>query len=83
MQSVTTQTQYSLATAFNTAWHESTGTTPASLFLGREMNHPLGLKWELHKLELKRDFWETALANFTKARARVRARYNAGRVSSR
>lgn len=36
-----------LLLAFNSAWHESTGATPASLFLGREMNHPLGLKWKL------------------------------------
>jgi hypothetical protein len=75
----------SLAIAFNTAWHESTGTTPASLFLGREMNHPLWLKWELHELKLQRDpkgmsdFWEAALANLKKAHARVRARYDAGR----
>jgi hypothetical protein len=44
----------SLATAFNTAWHK-TGATPASLFLHREINHPLGLKWKLHELELQRD----------------------------
>ena len=73
----------SLAIAFNTAWHESTGATPASLFLGRELNHPLGLKWEFHELELQRDpkreYWEAALANLRKARARVAARYNAGR----
>jgi hypothetical protein len=37
----------SLAMAFNSAWHESTSATPASLFLGRELNHPLGLRWEL------------------------------------
>jgi hypothetical protein len=34
----------SLTMAFNTAWHESTGSTPALLFLGRELNHPSGLK---------------------------------------
>ncbi|XP_023709138.1 uncharacterized protein K02A2.6-like [Cryptotermes secundus] len=75
----------SLSIAFNTAWHESTGATPASLFLGREMNHPLGLKWEFRELELQRDpknmgeYWEAALANLRKARARVVARYNAGK----
>jgi hypothetical protein len=75
----------SLAIAFNTAWHEVTGATPASLFLGRELNHPLGLKWELHEVELQRDskgineYWEVALSNLKRARTRVAARYNAGR----
>ncbi|PNF33517.1 hypothetical protein B7P43_G18391 [Cryptotermes secundus] len=75
----------SLALAFNSAWHESTAATPASLFLGRELNHPLGLKWKLSELDLDKDarsreeFWETALNNLRKARARVAARYDAGR----
>jgi hypothetical protein len=75
----------SLALAFNTAWHESTDATPAALFLGREMNHPLGLKWELSQLELDlssqdtRVFWERALANLKRARDRVARRYNAAR----
>lgn len=49
------------------------------------MNHPLGLKWQLYELELAKDakgvkvFWETALANLRKARARVAERYNAVR----
>jgi hypothetical protein len=45
----------SLAIAFNSAWHQSTAATPASLFLGRELNHPLGLKWHLYELELQKD----------------------------
>jgi hypothetical protein len=75
----------SLAIAFNTAWHEAMGATPASLFLGRELNHPLGLKWELHEVELQRDskgieeYLEVALSNLKRARARVAARYDAGR----
>jgi hypothetical protein len=74
-----------LAIAFNSAWHESTAATPASLFLGRQLNHPLGLKWKLHELELGKDqrgiheFWEAALANLRKARARVAESYVAGR----
>jgi hypothetical protein len=74
-----------LAIAFNSAWHESTAATPASLFLGRELNHPLALKWKLHELELDRDskgieeFWEAALVNLKKARASVAERYDAGR----
>jgi hypothetical protein len=57
----------SLALAFNSAWHESTAATPASLFLGRDLNRPLGLKWELNELEMAQDtkvmeeFWEMAL----------------------
>jgi hypothetical protein len=45
----------SLSLAFISAWHESTAATPASLFLGRELNHPLGLKWKLCELELNKD----------------------------
>jgi hypothetical protein len=57
----------SLALAFNSAWHESTAANPASLFLGRNLNHLMGLKWKLLELELDKDvksmelFWETAL----------------------
>jgi transposase InsO family protein len=75
----------SLALAFNSAWHESTAATPASLFLGRELNHPLGLKWKLSELELNNnpkgieEFWETALSNLRKACDRVAQRYNARR----
>jgi transposase InsO family protein len=75
----------SLAIAFNSVWHESTAATSASLFLSRELNHPLGLKWKLHELELGKDqkgmneFWKAALANLRKAHARVAERYNAGR----
>jgi hypothetical protein len=75
----------SLALAFNSAWHESTAATPASIFLGRDLNHPLALKWKLFELELNKEanaieeFWETALSNLKRARARVAHRYNAGR----
>jgi hypothetical protein len=43
---------HSLQMAFNTAWHEPTGATPASLFLGRELEDPLSLKWELYDQDL-------------------------------
>lgn len=36
--------------AFNSSQHDSTGTTPASLFLGREITHPLQLAWKLDHL---------------------------------
>jgi hypothetical protein len=49
------------------------------------MNPPLCLKWEFHELELQLDpkgmskFWEAALTNLKKARARVADKYNVGR----
>jgi hypothetical protein len=73
----------SLTMAFNTAWHESTGATPAALFLGRELNHPLGLKGEFSELDLQQSppdtkvFWERALTNLKRVRDRVAKRYNA------
>jgi hypothetical protein len=69
--------------AFNTAWHESTGATPTLTFLGRELNHPLGFKWEFSELDLQqfppdtKVFWEQALKNLKRARDRVARRYNA------
>ncbi|PNF19821.1 hypothetical protein B7P43_G14056 [Cryptotermes secundus] len=68
-EGVTQSKLSSLALAFNAAWHESSAATPGSLFLGRELNHPLGLKWKLSELDLDKDarsreeFWETALNN--------------------
>jgi hypothetical protein len=41
-----------LAMAFNSAWHKSTCATPALLFLGQELIHPLGLRWRLADLDL-------------------------------
>jgi hypothetical protein len=75
----------SLTLAFNSAWHESTAATPALLFLGRDVHHPLELKWKFYELDLEKDsknlgeFWEAALHNLHKARKRVAKRYNAGR----
>jgi hypothetical protein len=41
----------SLAITLNSDWHEMTAATP-SLFMGRELNHPLELMWHLRRLEL-------------------------------
>jgi hypothetical protein len=74
-----------LTMAFNSAWHESSGAQPAMLFLGRELNHPLGLRWELSELDLQQptvdmeEYWGKALGNLKKARDRVARRYNAMR----
>jgi hypothetical protein len=75
--------------AFNSAWYELTAATPSSLFLGRDLNHPLGLKWQLYELELGADpkgakkYWEAALASLRRARARVAERYNVGRKQAK
>jgi hypothetical protein len=75
----------SLSMAFNSAWHESTGATPAKLFLGRELSHPLELKWELFNLDLQQGtedvqkYWEEALGNLKRARDKVAQRYNSSR----
>jgi hypothetical protein len=75
----------SLTLAFNSALHESTAATPALLFLGRELNHLLGLKWELNNLTLGQDmtsmekYWESVLNNLRKAHAKVAEKYNLGR----
>jgi hypothetical protein len=38
---------HSLQMAFNTAWYETTGAPPASLFLEREFEDILSLKWDV------------------------------------
>jgi transposase InsO family protein len=71
-----------LATAFNTALHESTWFTPDVLFLGREIKGPLETKWDLSPIAgdngegSSRTFWEQAFNNFKQARDRVAERYN-------
>jgi hypothetical protein len=74
---------------FNSAIHQSTKMTPAHLFLGRELQNPLELKWEVTDGELNSDIpvsqgvlkkhWETALVNLKRARDRTAARYNSSR----
>jgi hypothetical protein len=65
----------SLTLALNLAWHESSAATPASLFLGRDLNHPLGLKWKLLDLDLDNDpkcmeeYWDRALSHLRRARS--------------
>lgn len=72
--------------AFNSSKHESTGVTPASLFLGREIKHPLQLAWNLDRLvpssariptELQ---WEKALESLRHARQKRENYYNRGRI---
>ena len=73
---------------FNTAYHESTKTTPARLFLARDLNHPLELNWRmpqdqsLNLAELERE-WKSAMQNLKKSKDRVAERYNANWQSAK
>jgi hypothetical protein len=74
-----------LSVAFNTAIHESTGTTPDKLFLGRELKGLLSVRWNLSPTseddsgDQSQLFWTRAYANLMQAKNRVAHRYNAGR----
>jgi hypothetical protein len=57
---------------------------PALLFLGRELQRPLTIKWQLTERDLrnkksKERFQKEALNQLRKARSRVAAQYNEGR----
>jgi hypothetical protein len=75
-----------LSLAFNTAIHESTGSTPDKLFLGREMKCPLGVRWDLTSLNkdsstsTTQDFWTQAYRNLKRACSKVARRYNQDRI---
>lgn len=75
-----------LARAFNGSKHMATGFSPAQLFLGRELSHPLSNAWQLsddmwddNPREEQERKWRQAFSNLKKARAIVAARYNEGR----
>ena len=69
-----------LGLAFNTATHESTCTTPDSLFLGREMKSPLNVRWDLSPKEYdssdkaNQSRWAEAFRNLLAAKKRVARR---------
>nr|CAD7460064.1 unnamed protein product [Timema tahoe] len=69
-----------LSLAFNSAVHESTGCTPSSLLLGRELNHPLLAVWDVEPLVGATGWrpWELYIWR-KRSRARVAAAYNRGR----
>lgn len=70
---------------FNTAWHEATQSTPCKLFLGRDLQDPLGLNWEVpvnvpgppENIDIE---WREAIDHMVQARNRVATKYNRGRV---
>jgi hypothetical protein len=74
-----------LSMAFNTAVHESTQATPDTLFLGREMRCPLGVRWDLSPINsgrvnsTDRSFWSEVYRNLKQASRKVALRYNRGR----
>jgi hypothetical protein len=71
-----------LATAFNTALHESTCSNPDLLFLGREIKGPLETKWDLSSMSVDQNrkardaFWRQVFDRLKQARDRVAERYN-------
>lgn len=73
--------------AFNSAIHESTKTSPARLFLGRHLHHPLELHWNLDKLvdeqctpQSSHDEWSRAVENLSKARQQRQQKYDLNRL---
>lgn len=71
--------------AYNTSQHGSTGFSPAKLFLGREIKHPLDLAWNLSELVPDdphvntETLWQTAVSNLRAARQKREKLYNNGR----
>lgn len=75
-----------IQTAYNSAWHSSTKCTPSSLFLGRELSHPLLLAWNIHLDDDLLDPISTekrcldALNNLKEATRRSAKTYNKTRI---
>ncbi len=71
--------------SFNSAIHESTKQSPASLFLGYTIKHPLELAWNLDDLLPEQQQpntqqkWAEAVENLNKARRNREELYNQGR----
>ena len=73
---------------FNDAVHESTKTTPAQLFLGRQINQPLELNWKITDSDINvnglglqdnQELFKLALHNLKLAKTKVAQRYNVNR----
>lgn len=74
-----------LCIGINSAIHDSTGVTPAYAFLGRELNHPLKLHWDLgdeYPPELVDDRIRKILEHSAAAHRKSRERYNKNRKPS-
>jgi len=74
--------------ALNSAVHESTNQTPASVFLGRELNHPLMLKWDLlaensdPSVDAESRL-RSVIENLKKAHDKTKERYDRNRVEAK
>ena len=73
--------------SFNSALHESTGTTPSCLFLGRNLYQPLELNWNLDRLIDEQapqtpleTQWTEAIRNLQRARDIREKVYNQNRT---
>lgn len=76
-----------LMMAFNSAPHDSTGVSPAFAFLGRELNHPLKLKWNLDSEEGQpadqvEDRVRNIVTQLKLAHKKTKERYNRNRKPS-
>lgn len=78
-----------IQTAYNSAWHSSTNCTPSSLFLGREILHPLMLAWNINldddcflDPKFTEQRWADALKALKQANLRGSKHYNKLRIPS-
>lgn len=74
-----------LTMAFNSATHEGHQRTPSSIFLGRELNHPLKLLWNIEN-ENTEETMEEKIKSITKelhkTHQKTKARYDKNRKPS-
>lgn len=74
-----------LCMGLNSAIHESTGVTPAQAFLGRDLNHPLKLQWNLDDElppETANEKVRKIVENLRASNQKSRERYNKNRKPS-
>lgn len=75
-----------IQSAYNSAWHTSSNSSPNSLFLGRDIPHPLMLAWNFNldddafqNAELMEEKWTNALRSLKAANLRSAQYYNKNR----
>lgn len=75
-----------LMLSFNTCKHDSTGVTPASVYLGRELKHPLQLHWDIQTDMLpldKESRMKEVVRHLKEAHAKTKVKYDKDRVISK
>lgn len=68
-----------LQVALNSATNSSTQYTPSQIFLGRHMNTPLNIEWDIQYDQLNnncRKLWKNALSNVMKAKIKSKKFYD-------